>query len=706
MNADQSDYRYLNLAEGWQNFKWHGLTVDSCGNITLARLAKVVEVFGQVGAPITQAAEPAGVTGDGVDFIYFSDPETHRVFRLNTCSGISQPLACFTGRGVGVGQLQSPRGLRMSRDGLLYVADSGNNRIQVVDLRTGDVRADWGQPPAFDEPWDLAIDHSGDVYVIERGGPRLRKFHNDGNELTAFGVNAGTQIALSQPSNITITELDDIEHLCLLDIGLHEVLILDLTGNLRSRWILPANIQPVGIVAIGSALFIGNNAKDGELLQFDLQGNLVGPASGYKGPVAALGLLCDGSFLLYPGSNASTIRLCANKAFVREGTFLTGPFESRDGTINTAWRRLRTSAYPLPTETNVQFFSYVSNWNDPPTLDPESPFTASDGWKSLPANRLEGLFRNPPARYLWIGGCLQGNGQTSPTITQMQISYPTSTYAHYLPALYQEDGDGRKLLNQILALFESTLGSVEQQTIDMPLLFDPFAAPIEWASWLIGWQQYQDATQQSRNWLPWLASWSAFDLDETWSESKTRRAIATSFCRYGMRGTKVGLRSLIKLYAGVDVWIEEPGRLYKNWSLGDSSCLGFDTALPPAGMVGGANKLLAEDAAYLFCVWIYKNGQNQCSALMRTKEVLDREKPAHTDYQICEIKPRYRIGVQARIGIDGIVGRPTEEWTLGEKKPLGQETVLSVAGSESGAWPDYDSREGQRTGITGGPCHE
>lgn len=383
---------------------------------------------------------------------------------------------------------------------------------------------------------------------------------------------------------------------------------------------------------------------------------------------------------------------CINDVFVREGIFLAGPFESRDGTVNTAWRRLFAMAFPLPAETNVQFFFYTSNWNVAPELDPNSPFTGSNDWRSLPVNRLEGLIPNPPARYMWIGGRLQGDGQASPTLTQIQISRPTSTYSDYLPAIYQEDEDGRLLLDKILALFESTLGGVEQQTIDLPLLFDPSVTPIGWAPWLIGWQQYQNNAQQSRNWLPWLASWLDFNLDETWSEGKTRRAIATAFSRYGMRGTKLGLRSLIKLYAGVDAWIEEPGRLAKNWSLGDSSCLGFDTALPPAGSNGSANQLLTDDSAYLFCVWIYDNDSNQCGALMRTKEVVDREKPAHTDYEICVIEPRYRVGVQARLGIDGIVGKPTEAWVLEDKQPLGQETVLPSA--EVSAPASTDSEQG------------
>ena len=38
------------------------------------------------------------------------------------------------------------------------------------------------------------------------------------------------------------------------------------------------------------------------------------------------------------------------------------------------------------------------------------------------------------------------------------------------------------------------------------------------------------------------------------------------------------------------------------------------------------------------------------------RRIVDREKPAHTDYRVQVVAPEMRVGFQARIGIDAIVG--------------------------------------------------
>jgi hypothetical protein len=79
------------------------------------------------------------------------------------------------------------------------------------------------------------------------------------------------------------------------------------------------------------------------------------------------------------------------------------------------------------------------------------------------------------------------------------------------------------------------------------------------------------------------------------------------------------------------------------------------------------------------------------------QRILDDEKPAHTEYHLCLIEPRMRVGFQARIGVDSIVagecapGRLAEaelDWTfvvggamsgpgrVGARTHLGRTTVL------------------------------
>src|SRR5205823_4969544 len=51
------------------------------------------------------------------------------------CCGAFEPLPCLGGEGGQPRQLRQPRGLAVSRGGLLYVVDTGNRRVQVFSIK-------------------------------------------------------------------------------------------------------------------------------------------------------------------------------------------------------------------------------------------------------------------------------------------------------------------------------------------------------------------------------------------------------------------------------------------------------------------------------------------------------------------------------------------------------------------------------------------
>lgn len=87
------------------------------------------------------------------------------------------------------GQLSSPRNLAIGPDGLAYVLDSGNNRLQVFDGDGRFVRG-WGSggdgPGQFNEPWGLAVDGQY-VYVADTWNHRIQKFTLEGQLIGVFG---------------------------------------------------------------------------------------------------------------------------------------------------------------------------------------------------------------------------------------------------------------------------------------------------------------------------------------------------------------------------------------------------------------------------------------------------------------------------------------------------------------------------------------
>jgi len=102
-----------------------------------------------------------------------------------------------------------------------------------------------------------------------------------------------------------------------------------------------------------------------------------------------------------------------------------------------------------------------------------------------------------------------------------------SSYLKYLPAIFQQP-DGDKLLSAFLSPFEQVLSEFEILLSGIDHYFDPRNTP----------EQF----------LPWLASWVALELDDKWDQEKKRVQIAKAIDLYRRRGTVEGLKQSIAVY--------------------------------------------------------------------------------------------------------------------------------------------------------------
>jgi phage tail-like protein len=359
------------------------------------------------------------------------------------------------------------------------------------------------------------------------------------------------------------------------------------------------------------------------------------------------------------------------KGFVRGGAFVGGPVSL--GSDKVPWFRLRALASELREDEHVELFTLTSDSPPPaPALGDPVPFP-DPPWHRAPRDvrdvLIPGLRLDPrdpllpgaPARQLWVGGVLRGDGKSSPRIQQMRVDYGRDTAIASLPAVYGREKESRETLERILALQESPLRELDGLIRDLPRLFDPAATPSE----------------GQPSWLSWLAAWLDFDLTDRWTEAQTRELLASAFELYDARGTIEGLRRYLKIYAGVEARITEPAAATRIWSLGETSTLGFTTQLASASASGAVldatatldashltrgddfGAALFEDVAHRFCVDVYCAELRSPRVLADVHAVLDREKPAHTVYALRVIEPRMRVAVQARVGVDTIVaGKP------------------------------------------------
>jgi phage tail-like protein len=87
---------------------------------------------------------------------------------------------------------------------------------------------------------------------------------------------------------------------------------------------------------------------------------------------------------------------------------------------------------------------------------------------------------------------------------------------------------------------------------------------------------------------------------------------------------------------------------------------------------------LCTDYAHLFTVIAPAGRCWRAEDRRALRDVIDAEKPAHTDYHLCFVEPRMRVGFQARLGIDAIVASTPPGGRLGETT-LGSSSYLADA---------------------------
>ena len=155
-----------------------GVTADAIATASIAGSA--FELVGTIGAPPTGPGEFnyaafVAVSDDGV--VYVSDHFNDRVQRFAADGTF---LGAWGSAGTGPGEFAEPSGIAVGSDGQVYVVDSGNHRVQRFDA-SGAYLGEWGHRGsgfgAFEGPWTIAFDPVRQVvYVVDGGNRRIQRF--------------------------------------------------------------------------------------------------------------------------------------------------------------------------------------------------------------------------------------------------------------------------------------------------------------------------------------------------------------------------------------------------------------------------------------------------------------------------------------------------------------------------------------------------
>ena len=126
--------------------------------------------------------EPQRARGRRSGNVYVADTGNHRVQKFSSSFVFQAKWGRNGGDGTsgsGNGQFNSPGAITIGNDGLIYVADTKNHRVQVFNSSSA---FQWllGNPGIalgeFDEPRGIVVDSNLNIFVAEADNDRIQRF--------------------------------------------------------------------------------------------------------------------------------------------------------------------------------------------------------------------------------------------------------------------------------------------------------------------------------------------------------------------------------------------------------------------------------------------------------------------------------------------------------------------------------------------------
>jgi phage tail-like protein len=632
--------------------------------------------------PSALAVDPCG------DRLLVADAATHLIKQIDLASGRVQTLASIGGEGGGPRALRTPRGVACLHSGILALSDTGNNRIQIFSPAPHALLQLWDEPNRFHWPWGMAADHCGVLHIADRGHGRIRRLWRYGTALKDLGkgrLQAPTRIAISRDGRVAVvdratksvfvfwpgrakpwnsTEVNEPRAVAFDDAG--RLYVGDDIGLVHV--FEPAESKP-GKYEIAGA---GDTGEPGEIIDLAW--------------TAKLGLIAIIHQIREDGVRVRLWKINHASGFAAKGSFTTKPIDSEIDKCQ--WHRVLLDA-DLPPRTSLQIESSTSNDE-----------TAAPDWKrcllavgdeppDVPSTKIKKpdppdcLVQSGPGKFLRLRLTFKSNGLASPQVRSLKAFYPRDSYLQYLPSVFQEDEESREFLERFLSIFQSTFDGFDERIDTLWQLFDPDSVPEAHFSW--------------------LASWVGLLIlsESKWTPEKKREMLTSAIADYRRRGTIEGVQKAVADYTGmpwtsvlehfklrrwpalsiaapldgtVPLWSRD---FYQRLQESTYSQVGFfrltgapEPALEPLDW-----------GAHRFTIFFPTAPDRVAADREKVARVVEREKPAHTTAELCPVLPRFRIGVQAMIGFDTMVGDPGH-MVLNQNATLGYDTMLGCTPAE------------------------
>src|ERR1700752_1631160 len=229
-----------------------------------------------------QFASARGIAADSEGSIYVADTGNSRIQKFST----EGEFVTTIGRaGNGMGQLRDPVGVAVDTDGNIYVSDSGTHKL-VKFGNDGKFVGQWAGPdPGFYGPLDVALGPQGYLYIVDQGHARIVVMDKLGNPLKEWGKKGSGDGEFDDPTGIAVGG----DRVYVADLKNSRIQAFDLEGKFIRQWAIPSWRQQVFhnpdvfYDSRAHRVYVSDGATN-EVLVFDPEGKSLGPRKSATSP--------------------------------------------------------------------------------------------------------------------------------------------------------------------------------------------------------------------------------------------------------------------------------------------------------------------------------------------------------------------------------------------------------------------------------------
>ena len=217
-----------------------------------------------------------GIAVNTTGKIAITDDERHCVYIFDKEGNCLRKIGS---QGKKAGQFNLPEDVNYLNDSEILVADSGNHRIQQVNVQTGTVVKTFGKNGAakgeFSNPVDVCLDEQQRIVVTEGGNNRIQVLTQEGETVTMFGDSGPEKL------NLPASCIPYKNMFLVADTGNHCIKVFDRSETFLYKFGKQENQDgllclPNGILLDSSNNLLVCDYDNNEVLQFSLDGRFTG----------------------------------------------------------------------------------------------------------------------------------------------------------------------------------------------------------------------------------------------------------------------------------------------------------------------------------------------------------------------------------------------------------------------------------------------